>query len=78
MAMTVLEKELHQARGNMNASIDKLVETAIEDSTTYQEAIKKLKHFRWNFNGQLSAVIIETAIERINLLAVSSQIQKNC
>lgn len=73
MKMSKLEKNLHQARNQFNETIKELANTAIEDSSTYDEAVKKLKDFRWKFTGQSTDLIIDLAIEVVQRRALSAE-----
>ncbi|MEK5038940.1 hypothetical protein [Sporosarcina sp. FSL K6-3457] len=76
MSMSKLEKNLHQARNQMNEMVGQLADIAIEDSSTYSDAVKKLKNFKWNFVGPSAQVMIESAIEIVEKKALSAQIKK--
>jgi hypothetical protein len=76
--MSALEKNLHQARKQFNEMIIQLANTAIEDSSTYSEAIKKLKDFTWKFTGQSANMMIDSAIEIVQQRALMSEIKEYC
>lgn len=65
MRFSELKKEVITTRNDMDKAISLLAEKAIDDSETYLHAIEKLKGFRWSLNGELSTLIIDTAIERV-------------
>lgn len=74
--MNELDESIHQARNQVNDAIDRLAETAMEDSSTYQEAIKKLKDYGWKLVGPMSNVMIDSAIEVVKDKALHSEIEK--
>ncbi|WP_440894934.1 hypothetical protein ACS127_10180 [Amphibacillus sp. Q70] len=74
MSMTELESNMHEVRRKTNKQINKLASTAIEDSSTYGEAIKKLSEFRWKFSDTVSITIIESAIESVKERALDTEI----
>lgn len=58
--------------------VGQLADVAIEDSSTYSEAIEKLKRFKWNFTGHSAGMMIESAIEVVEKRALSAEIKKYC
>lgn len=74
MKMNDLEKNLYQVRRQINDAIIQLAATALEDSSTYEEAIEKLKDFRWKLTGATSNFMIDEAIEIVIRKAMKSQI----
>lgn len=73
MNMTKLEKGLHQARKQFNEKIIELADMAIEDSSTYSEATKKLADFRWSFTGKTAQLMIDSAIDTVQQKALMSE-----
>ncbi|MCR6111789.1 hypothetical protein HXA35_15680 [Bacillus sp. A301a_S52] len=72
--LSEIEANIHQARRDVNERIKQLVNVAIEDSSTYDEAIKNLNTFKWNFSDKTGVLIIESAIEKIKKKALMTEI----
>lgn len=75
--MTKLEENLHQMRRDFISAIEQLADAAIEDRTTYQSAIDKLKQFKWNLTGRASSMMIDLAIELVEIRALKSTVERN-
>lgn len=69
-----LERDLHEARNQINDSISQLATTAMKDSMTYQDAIKKLRDYGWKFTGETSNFMIDSAIYLVENRAMISKI----
>lgn len=72
MNMSELEANIHQVRKETNEKISKLADAAIGDSRTYNEAIQKLKDFRWKFADKVAITMIESAIAIVQDQALKS------
>ncbi|MBM7577701.1 hypothetical protein [Jeotgalibacillus terrae] len=75
MKMSALEENFHQAGETTKKAISDLADAALQDSDTYQEAIKKLKEYRWKMNGEVATFIIESAVEVVREKALQVEIK---
>lgn len=75
--MREIESKLHLARKLINESVEALANAAMDDSETYEEAIKKIKEFRWKLSGKSSDYLLDEAAEKIRQKSMKAKI-KNC
>lgn len=74
--MDEFDIKLNSIRGELNKATRELSVLALEDSKTYEEAIQKLKDYRWKLSGSFSNEIIKKAIDHIKDYALGKEIEK--
>lgn len=74
--MSELEANLHQARKQINDAVKSLAGAAMRDSSTYQDAIQKLRDYRWKLMGRSADLLIDEAIEIVENEALKSEVIK--
>lgn len=76
MSIPKILSEINHARDVTNQAIKELKEAVMNDSTTYSEALDKLKEFKWNTVNPVSTFIIQEVADQIEREALGSPIKK--
>lgn len=74
--MEQIDIKLTEIRGKLSSATEELAIMAMNDSETYQEAIDKLKSYRWKLVGKFSNEIIEQSIDYVKEYGLNKQIEK--
>lgn len=74
--MNQFDNKLNSIRGDLNKATKDLAALAMEESETYEDAIQKLKDYRWKLTGNFSNEIIDRAIAHIEGYALTKEIKK--
>ncbi|WHP40737.1 hypothetical protein QIX46_19625 [Lysinibacillus boronitolerans] len=77
MKMQALEDKIHAVRSEVNRAIQNLANEAINDSTTYAQAVDKLKAFRWKMNGETANFMLDAAIKKIEKEAMLEKCKRS-
>lgn len=67
-------KNIELIRESTEESVDRLAAIAIEDSSTYSQAIKKLEECRWEQYDQLSLALINRTIKVVEKQALDQEL----
>lgn len=75
MSIPRILSEIIHARDVTNRAIKELKQSVMNDSSTYSEALEKLKEFKWQTLHPVSAFIVQEVMDSIKREALESSIK---